>query len=195
MSRVTPHPSRTAPARDERRRFRLGAPVVTLLLVAAIATIWALRTMDDPRARTGMKISVQDGDLFRAGPESYRLINIDAPELHQTCTDANRKTWSCGIAARDRLIAISLRGDIACIPRGRDRFGRTLAHCSARGIKDIGETLVREGLALDFGHGAGTYLQGRTGRARSQGRDLGAARSSVRRIGGASIPAPEISLR
>jgi endonuclease YncB( thermonuclease family) len=159
MSRVTPHPSRTAPARDERRRFRLGAPVVTLLLVAAIATIWALRTMDDPRARTGMKISVQDGDSFRAGPESYRLINIDAPELHQTCTDANRKTWSCGIAARDRLTAISLRGGIACTPRGQDRFGRTLAHCSARGIKDIGETLVREGLALDFGHGAGTYYK------------------------------------
>jgi len=67
MSRVTPHPSRTAPARDESRRFRLGAPVVTLLLVAAIATIWALRTMDDPRARTGMRSACRKAIRFAPG--------------------------------------------------------------------------------------------------------------------------------
>lgn len=141
------------------RRFRLGAPVLTFVLVAAVLGVWALRTVDDPKTRTGLKVSVVDGDSFRVGEENFRLADIDAPELRQSCTDAAGRSWSCGIAARDRLIAISLRGDVACRPRGRDRFGRTLATCSARGVKDIGETLVREGHAVDFGHGAGTYYK------------------------------------
>lgn len=147
-------------SQGESRRFRLGAPLVTFILVAAVVTTCTLRNLtEDPRARTGMKVTVLDGDSFRSGAETYRIADIDAPELRQTCKDAKGTTWSCGIAARDRLIALTMRGALTCTPRGNDQFGRTIARCSVLGVSDIGEALVREGLALDFGRGAGAYFK------------------------------------
>jgi endonuclease YncB( thermonuclease family) len=51
--------------------------------------------------RSGAKIVSVDGDTLRAanGAE-YRLFGVDAPELAQTCTEANGKTWLCGRAAK-----------------------------------------------------------------------------------------------
>lgn len=152
-------PFRASP-QGERRRFRLGAPIVTLILVAAIVTTCTMRNLtEDPRVRSGLKVTVLDGDSFRSGTETYRLADIDAPELRQTCKDAKGATWSCGTAARDRLIALTMQGALSCTPRGHDQFGRTIARCSALKVGDIGETLVREGLALDYGRGAGTYFK------------------------------------
>jgi len=44
-----------------------------------------------------------------------------------------------------RLAEWVAQGDVACSPRGRDRYSRTLAVCSARNVPDIGEVMVREG--------------------------------------------------
>ncbi|HEY6700495.1 MAG TPA: thermonuclease family protein [Pseudolabrys sp.] len=46
---------------------------------------------------------------------------------------------------------------MACMPRGRDRYGRTLAVCSARNIPDLGEMMVREGYAVNFAIDYGGY--------------------------------------
>jgi endonuclease YncB( thermonuclease family) len=141
------------------RRRLVSAPVMTLVMVALVSTWYFTRWTDDPRARTGMKVTVVDGDSFRAGSGTYRLADIDAPELRQTCKDARGAAWSCGVAARDRLIALTQRGAVSCKERGRDRNGRILALCSGLAASDFGETLVREGLALDYGRGAGTYFK------------------------------------
>lgn len=108
-----------------------------------------------------------DGDSLRAGGEDIRLMGIDAPELSQRCS-RNGREWACGRAAHERLKELVARGEVRCTAEGRDRYGRTLARCSAGGA-DIGETLVREGLALD-------YMQG--GYAPTE-RDARAARRGV----------------
>jgi endonuclease YncB( thermonuclease family) len=111
----------------------------------------------DQRAHAGqsaLNVRAIDGDSLRGADGDIRIMNIDAPELRQTCRDAQGRNWDCGRAAHRRLAELSAKGAIACRERGRDRYGRTLADCSARGVNDIGETLVREGLALDFGRGA-----------------------------------------
>jgi endonuclease YncB( thermonuclease family) len=142
-----------------KRRRLLSAPVMTFVLVGLVATWYFTRFSDDPRTRTGLKVTVIDGDSFRSGNETYRLVDIDTPELRQTCKDARGADWSCGTAARDRLIALTLRGAVSCKDRGRDRYGRIVALCSGLAASDFGETLVREGLALDYGRGAGTYFK------------------------------------
>jgi endonuclease YncB( thermonuclease family) len=92
-----------------------------------------------------------DGDSLRNGNGDIRLIGIDAPELLQRCRK-NGKEWACGRAAQERLKQLVARSDVRCAPQGRDRYGRTLARCSAGGT-DLGDTMVSEGLALNFMQG------------------------------------------
>lgn len=89
-----------------------------------------------------------DGDSLRNGSGDTRIAGIDAVELHQTCRNATGRVWNCGREAHQRLRALVSRG-VACRAEGRDRYGRTLARCHD-GERDIGETMVREGLAVDF---------------------------------------------
>ena len=97
--------------------------------------------------------TADDGDSLRQGNERIRLLGIDAPELSQSCRDAQGRPWPCGRAAHERLAAILARGPVRCTPQGQDRYGRTLARCSAGPVADIGEAMVREGLALDYMQG------------------------------------------
>jgi endonuclease YncB( thermonuclease family) len=94
-----------------------------------------------------------DGDSLRAGGDEIRLLGIDAPELRQTCRDQRGKDWSCGRAARDELRRILARGNVRCARGQKDRYGRALARCSATGVHDIGDAMVREGFALNFMEG------------------------------------------
>jgi endonuclease YncB( thermonuclease family) len=101
------------------------------------------------------RYSAVDGDSLRIGSGDTRIAGIDAVELRQTCRNASGGIWNCGRAAHQRLRALVSRG-VDCRPEGRDRYGRTLARCYD-GERDIGETMVREGLAVDFmggGYGA-----------------------------------------
>lgn len=86
-------------------------------------------------------VSVIDGDTFRLGSETVRIENIDAPELRCRCPEECR----LATVARDRLAEL-LTAEPRLDRTGRDRFGRTLARVWVDG-RDIGEALVREGLA------------------------------------------------
>jgi endonuclease YncB( thermonuclease family) len=94
-----------------------------------------------------------DGDSLRADGEEIRLLGIDAPELRQTCRDHQGRNWACGRDARDQLRRILARGKVRCAVAEKDRYGRTLARCSASGVLDIGDALVRDGFALNFMQG------------------------------------------
>jgi endonuclease YncB( thermonuclease family) len=98
-----------------------------------------------------------DGDSLRSGQGDIRLLGIDAPELSQRCK-RDGKEWACGRAAHERLKQLVARNDVRCEANGRDRYGRTLAHCSSGG-RDIGETMVREGLALDYMQGGYAQIE------------------------------------
>ena len=87
-----------------------------------------------------------DGDTLKWGALRIRLYGMDAPEMRQPC-DGGR--WYPGPLARDALVALLARGPVECQPIDHDRYGRTVARCTAGGV-DLGAALVRKGLAWAF---------------------------------------------
>ncbi len=141
-----------------RSRHVIGIPLSLVFIGGVVGAVVLLRPLIDPKpTNIHSPITVLDGDTLRTGSETIRILNIDAPELHQTCRDERDREWPCGRTARKRLLELTAKGEIACTSQGRDRFGRTLATCKAKGVNDIGEVMVREGLAVNFGGESGPY--------------------------------------
>jgi endonuclease YncB( thermonuclease family) len=134
----------------------LGKLIALALVVVAVILIERYCTVEIPPFGPGAKLVSIDGDTLRAanGAE-YRLFGIDAPELAQSCSEANGKSWLCGRAAKAKLTTLIKGGEVNCQSRATDRFGRTDAVCSAAGVPDLGEAMVREGYANDLGGAAG----------------------------------------
>jgi endonuclease YncB( thermonuclease family) len=134
----------------------LGKLIALVLVVIAVILIERYCRVEVPPFGPGAKIVSVDGDTLRAdnGVE-YRIFGVDAPELHQTCSEANGKSWLCGRAAKAKLTTLINRGNVNCEARANDRFGRIVAVCSAEGVPDLGEALVRDGYAIDLGGAAG----------------------------------------
>jgi endonuclease YncB( thermonuclease family) len=134
----------------------LGKLIALVLVVIAVILIERYCTVEVPPFGPGANIVSVDGDTLRAGNGvEYRLFGIDAPELAQTCTEANGKTWLCGRAAKVKLTTLIKGGNVNCESRATDRFRRIVAVCSAAGVPDLGEAMVRDGYAIDLGGAAG----------------------------------------
>jgi endonuclease YncB( thermonuclease family) len=134
----------------------LGKLIALLLVVILAVLIERYCTPEVSPFGPGAKIVSIDGDTLNAGNGAeYRLFGIDAPELQQTCNESDGKSWLCGRAAKAKLTTILNRGNVNCEERATDRFGRIVAICSAEGVPDIGEALVRDGYAIDLGSAAG----------------------------------------
>jgi endonuclease YncB( thermonuclease family) len=71
--------------------------------------------------------------------------------------DANRKKWTCGIEARDRLVAFIKNKPIDCLPTGSDAYERTLAICTDAGA-NLNQWMVQQGWALAFVRYSKEYL-------------------------------------
>jgi endonuclease YncB( thermonuclease family) len=92
---------------------------------------------------------VIDGDTIHAPGERYRLLDIDAPEIHRAQCDAERRL---GELAKRRLQALLDAGPVAFSPdppTKRDRYGRLLAHLIVNG-EDVACVLIREGYAVPW---------------------------------------------
>ncbi|WP_035711692.1 thermonuclease family protein [Bradyrhizobium genomosp. I (2014)] len=100
--------------------------------------------------------SVIDGDTMEIHGRRVRLWGVDAPESTQLCRGEDSLQYRCGSKAANDLDAYIARHPVNCVPLSLDRYGRTVATCSVAG-KDLGEWLVRNGLALDWPQ----YLKGR----------------------------------
>ena len=122
---------------------------VSLLAAAIVANSTGLLHKTGLR-HLAIGLQVLDGDSLKVDGENIRLNGIDAPELHQTCRDGQAGEWPCGQAAKARLAELVSTGQVACVAHRRDIFGRTLAVCSVGDIPDLGEVLVREGLAVSY---------------------------------------------
>lgn len=48
---------------------------------------------------------------------------------------------------------------MTCEVRAKDRFGRIVAVCSAEGVPDVGEEMVRHGYAVVLGFGRSDYQE------------------------------------
>jgi micrococcal nuclease len=101
-------------------------------------------------------ITVVDGDTVERGGERWRIVGIDAPEIHGARCQAERER---GIIVAARLIALLRERAGRLIETGRDKYGRRLGRLVI-GWPSTGETVwadlaVAEGLAVAWdGKGA-----------------------------------------
>ncbi len=138
----------------------LGKLIALVLVVVLVIVIERYCTVKPQAFGPDAKVSAIDGDTLRAGNgDEYRIFGIDAPELHQTCKDASGKSWLCGRAAKAKLTTLMKGGQVNCQARATDRYNRIVAVCSAQGVPDLGEQLVRDGYAIDLGGEAGNPYQ------------------------------------
>jgi endonuclease YncB( thermonuclease family) len=95
------------------------------------------------------KASVVDGDTLELHGTRIRLSGIDAPESSQLCRADDSLQYRCGAKSAKELDAFIAKRTINCSPVNLDQYGRTVARCSVDG-PDLGDWLVRNGLALDW---------------------------------------------
>ena len=110
---------------------------------------FALAFLIAASASAAEPVRVIDGDGFELAGEKIRLWGIDAPELRQECSKDGVR-YACGRIARDNLELLTTGREIVCEAQGRpDRYGRTVASCTADG-EDVAGWMVRHGWALDW---------------------------------------------
>ena len=112
--------------------------------------------------------TVVDGDTIEIHGNRIRLWGIDAPESTQFCRGEDSDQYRYGAQAANDLDAFIARQPVNCNPISLDRYGRTVATCSV-GTADLGEWLVRNGLALDWPQ----YSKGKYGTAQSDAERAG----------------------
>lgn len=93
--------------------------------------------------------SIIDGDTLEIHGTRIRLWGIDAPEGTQLCRGEDSEQYRCGNEAANDLYTFIAHRPVNCSPINLDQYGRTVATCTV-GDADIGEWLVRNGLALDW---------------------------------------------
>ncbi|SED24756.1 thermonuclease family protein [Bradyrhizobium erythrophlei] len=93
--------------------------------------------------------SVVDGDTLEVHRTRIRLWGVDAPESSQLCRGEDSSQYRCGAEAANDLDRYIGSRSVNCVPVNLDQYGRTVATCSVSG-SDLGEWLVRNGLALDW---------------------------------------------
>jgi endonuclease YncB( thermonuclease family) len=110
-----------------------------------------------PGATLTGRVKVIDGDSIEIAGERLRLFGIDAPESRQECRDAAGESYACGRAAARALAAAIGGRAVTCTAVEHDQYRREIAICTVEG-RDLGETMVRVGHALDYAqHSRGRY--------------------------------------
>ncbi len=109
----------------------------------------ALLIASPSQAGPSGSVRVIDGDTIDVGGVRVRLHGIDAPEIGQTCTNANGAVWECGRWVAQEARARWQGAHARCDMRDIDRYGRVVAVCRIGG-EDIGRALVRDGLAVAY---------------------------------------------
>jgi endonuclease YncB( thermonuclease family) len=125
--------------------------------------------------------SVIDGDTLEIHGTRIRLWGLDAPESSQLCRAADSNLYRCGASAANDLDTFIARRPVNCTPISVDQYGRSVATCSVGGT-DLGEWLVRNGLALDWSQ----YSKGRYAASRARCRSFG-PRHVGRQLRGAMV--------
>jgi endonuclease YncB( thermonuclease family) len=136
---------------------RLRDRVLLILLIAG--SLYALRhAKDSPVMQSGgSQFVAVDGDSLRRDGRDYRLFGIDAPELHQSCTDRYGVSYACGQGARKALAGLLSGSSLSCSIEDVDRYNRAVVRC-ASGTTDINGEMVRLGWAIAYTRHSFDYL-------------------------------------
>jgi endonuclease YncB( thermonuclease family) len=150
--------------RSTGQRDRLPARVKRLVAAFAVLTSCGTTLADDVMGLA----SVVDGDTLMIRGTSIRLWGVDAPKGTQLCRKKDGDQYPCGVEAANDLDTFIAMRPVDCNPIRLDRYGRTLATCAVGGA-DLGEWLVRNGLALDWPQ----YSKGRYGSIQREAKQAG----------------------
>jgi endonuclease YncB( thermonuclease family) len=147
--------------RQQRRRGSVRNIMLVLGLSFIMSSAWLLAQKTNPPETIiagNYKTYATDGDSFTIGNRKLRLKGIDAPELHQTCSDAKGLIWACGEASHQAMISLLAEHGLSCVTDVSDRYGRALATCKSSKTIDIGAAQVKAGMAAsDNFHAMRTY--------------------------------------
>ncbi|MCP8937659.1 thermonuclease family protein [Alsobacter sp. SYSU M60028] len=124
---------------------RVGSSFWSGLALGAVAAVSLYLAQPRRQPISGDAVAI-DGDSLRLGGVEIRLEGVDAPEYRQTCLRGGREE-ACGHEARQALAALLASGGVRCDGSGRDRYGRTLAICTAGG-RDLNREMVLAGHAV-----------------------------------------------
>jgi endonuclease YncB( thermonuclease family) len=97
-----------------------------------------------------------DGDSLRKDGSELRLHGIDAPELHQNCSNRMGGDYPCGREAQRALAKLIGQSELKCFIHETDRYGRGVATCNAGDVEVNGE-MVRLGWAIAYRHHTSRY--------------------------------------
>lgn len=125
-------------------------------LLVAVILAFATPAVAAPVTIRG-SAGITDGDTIRVGTTRVRLLGMDAPESHQSCTRQDGSTWQCGQEAARRLQGLIAGRPVNCVGTDRDRYHRLLAACSVGG-KDIGAWMVSHGWAVAYRRYSEAYV-------------------------------------
>src|SRR5262249_10078182 len=123
---------------------KIAGALIAMAILALLARYCGVE--QDVHFMAKDKVAAVDGDTLRSPTAEVRLYGIDALELDQTCT-----AWPGGRDAQTKLKSLIARRATDCTPKGRDPYNRTLAVCRTSSTPDLGEALVRKGLATNSG--------------------------------------------
>jgi endonuclease YncB( thermonuclease family) len=105
-----------------------------------------------------VRVTATDGDSLVVDGARVRLHGIDAFEADQSCPGADGRLFACGGHATRALQALVAGRDVVCRHQATDRYGRSVAICTAGG-RDLGAAMVQAGLALAFVRYADDYSE------------------------------------
>jgi endonuclease YncB( thermonuclease family) len=130
-------------------RSTFRADLAAALFIFAALTVGVDRLNRPETYDRAGAVSVHDGDTLTLEGEKIRLLDIDAPELRQTCR-LGRRSYACGESSRDALIALIGRNPVRCEASRRDRYRRLLGECTAGG-RNLNVAQVEQGWAVAYG--------------------------------------------
>lgn len=127
------------------------------------------------------QVQVLDGHALQIGPKKILLHGVEAPEVGQRC-GSGASEWRCGMAAREELIKLIANHKVECKSHGRDGHDNSpVAICTAGGV-DLGEAMVRSGLAKADRHHPEVYAKAEA-EARAANRGLWAQNQAAAQPG------------
>jgi endonuclease YncB( thermonuclease family) len=128
--------------------------LIVIGIVAALAHVFrdpnpSPRPSTPPGEALAGRAKVVDGDSLEIAGERIRLFGIDAPESRQRCQSVAGRPYACGRAATRALEAAIGGRSVSCTLLTQDRYNRDVALCTVGG-RDLGETMVRAGHAVEL---------------------------------------------